>query len=195
MRARLGKRWVIGTASALLILTATLFALSSANASAASCDISRFIDSNGKIDTASYLQCQLPAVSPNTVGPGGQVQFTAGGFASDSSITIELHSTPVQLATTTADSVGNFSVTVVIPADTAPGAHELWAVGVDPAGNPLVDVLPITVAGDSTNSSGTLPVTGLNVGQYIGLGLALIAIGGAAVWGSRRERSTTTTDA
>jgi hypothetical protein len=185
MRARLDKRWIVGTASAVLILTATLFALSSANAGAATCDINRFI-SNGKIDTTSYLQCFLPSVSPSTVGPGGTVHFAGGGFASNSTVTIELHSTPVVLGTTTADAVGNFSIDVAIPADTSLGAHELWAVGVDPAGNPLTDVLAITVG---TPTDGTLPVTGINVGQYVGLGLALVALGGAAVWGARRERS------
>lgn len=187
MRARLDKRWIVGTASAILILTATLFALSGANAGAASCDISRFIGPNGQIDTTGYLQCQLPAVTPNAVGPGGTVHFTGGGFASDSSVTIELHSTPVTIGTTTADSVGNFAVDVTIPSNTEPGAHELWAVGVDPAGNPLTDVLAITVVAQ-TSPTDTLPVTGFGLGKYLGLGLALVALGGAAVWGSRRER-------
>jgi hypothetical protein len=189
MRARLDKRWIIGAASAVVIMMATLLAVTSANAGAASCDASRFIGPDGKFDTASYLQCQVPSVSPNEVGPGGTIQFTGGGFASGSPITIELHSTPVTLATTTADDVGNFSVAVSIPSDTEPGSHELWAVGVDPDGNALTVVLPITVVAATSANSGTLPVTGLDVGRYAGIGLALIALGGAAVWGARRERS------
>jgi hypothetical protein len=189
MRARLDKRWIVGMASALLMLTASLFVLSSANAGAATCDISRYIGPDGKLDTASYLQCQLPAVSPNTVAPGGVVHMTAGGFAADCSVTITLQPTGTELTTTPADGFGNISVDVTIPPNTPVGAYELWATCTDPAGNPLTDVLSITVTQTPTTTSGTLPVTGVNVGQLVGLGLALVALGGAAVWGARRERT------
>lgn len=192
MRERLDRRWIVGTAATMLVVTAAFFGLSLANASAASCDINRYI-SGGTVDVASYLQCESPSGAPNSVVPGGTVHFQGGGFASDSTVTIELHSISVVLTTTTANHVGNFSVDVVIPADATLGAHELVATGVDSAGNPMSNVLAITVVSPTAgtgSTSGTLPVTGTNVGPYVGLGLALILVGGAAVWGARRESST-----
>ena len=38
---------------------------------------------------------------------------------------MELHSTPVQLATVATDADGAFTTTVTVPADIEPGAHHL----------------------------------------------------------------------
>jgi len=188
MGLRVRRRSALGAVAAVSILTATFFALSSGFASAATCDVSRFV-TNGKLDVTSYLQCTSPSASPNPVAPGGTVHFTGGGFASSSTVTIELHSTPVVLGTTTTDDDGDFSYDSVIPTDTPTGSHELLAMGVDQNGNQLTDELAITVTTSGTAASGTLPLTGTNSVQYLGLGLALVALGSAAVWGSRRSRS------
>ena len=158
---------------------------------AAVCDPTTFKNADGSFDTAGYLQCSAPTVSDTSVAPGGSITFKGGGFAPNSVVTITLHSTPVELGTTNADAQGNFSVQVVIPSDTEPGAHTLEAAGVDPNGNPLTVSQAITVASNAevagqTQTSGALPFTGSDVGRYVGLGLGLVAIGGAAVWGTRR---------
>jgi len=179
-----------------VLLAAMLFAFANTSARAQDCDISRFVGEDGTVDVASYLQCEAPSVSDTEVVPGEAIVFSGGGFAANSNINIELRSTPVSLGSTTADDSGNFSVEVVIPPETAPGQHELAAIGVDPDGNPLTVVLPITVvaAGDGSSSStagggGTLPVTGSDIGRFVGLGLGLILVGGAAVWSARKETS------
>ena len=63
----------------------------------------------------------------------------------DTTLTIELHSTPVVLATTQTDSTGHYSVTVVIPADTPPGAHEIVIRGLAPSGEERASAVAITV--------------------------------------------------
>ena len=54
-------------------------------------------------------------------------------------------------------------------------------------------MLPITVetgapAATSTGT-GSLPATGSNVRQALGIGLGLVAFGGAILWAVRRERT------
>ena len=93
------------------------------------------------------------------------------------------------------DESGNFSTTVVIPADTSPGSYRLEARGLDPDGNPLTVALPITViaAGETAATpvtpSGALPFTGSSTGRWLTLGVVLLVVGGLAVWGARRDRS------
>ncbi len=155
---------------------------------AANCDISRFKNPDGSLDTTGYLECFAPSVTPTTVAPGGTVQFKGGGYKSNSTVQIQLvcgTADPVVLGTTTANGEGNVDVTVTIPANTSPGSCQIEGVGVDPNGNPLTVVLGITV---TTASTGTLPRTGSDTGEYLGLAIALIALGSAAVWGARRER-------
>jgi len=189
------RRRYLGGGAVLVLLAAILFAFTNSTAGAADCDISRFVGSDGTVDVASYLQCQAPSVSDTEVVPGEAITFSGGGYAANSNIDIELRSTPVQLGSTTADDVGNFSVEVVIPLDTPPGQHELAAIGIDPDGNPLTTVLPITVvatggaSGGSGGSGGTLPTTGSDIGRSVGLGLGLILVGGAVVWSVRKERT------
>jgi hypothetical protein len=167
----------------------------SAAGAAATCDPTSFRNPDGSFDTAGYLQCAAPSVSADTVPPGGTVVFKGGGFAPNSTVTVTLHSDPIVLGTTTANDQGNFTFEAVIPDGLDPGEHRLEASGVDPAGNPLVVVQTITVvpaealAAEATQSSGTLPYTGSDVLRYAGLGLGLVVVGGAAVWGTRRTRA------
>lgn len=181
--------WRLATVLAVLITAFGTFLVAAVPASAAAtCDISRFKNPDGSLDSTGYLQCFSPSVSPTTVPPGGSVTFKGGGFKGDSKVQIQLvcgSANPVVVGTTTANSEGNVTVTVVIPANTPPGSCQIEAVGVDPNGNPLTVVLGITV---TSTTSGTLPRTGSNTGEYLGLAIALIALGSAAVWGARRER-------
>jgi hypothetical protein len=162
---------------------------------AADCNISRFQNPDGSVDLTGYVQCTSPSLSAPAVAPSGTVTFTGGGFKADSTITITIFSTPQVLGTTVTDSAGNFSVGLVIPAGLELGAHRLEASGVDPEGNPLVVSQAITVTTDaevlgiSVTASGSLPYTGSDVGRIAGVGLAAIAVGGAAVWGARRARA------
>jgi hypothetical protein len=185
---------VFVAALAVAGLALTLLWPSTAGA-AATCDPTTFKNADGSFDTVGYLQCAAPAVSSDVVAPGGTVIFTGGGFAPNSTVTVTLHSDPIVLGTTTANAQGNFTFEAVIPDGLDPGEHRLEASGVDPAGNPLVVVQTINVVSPEvlgatqTETSGALPYTGSDVVRYAGLGLGLIVIGGAAVWGTRRSRA------
>lgn len=48
-------------------------------------------------------------------------------------------------------------------------------------------VIPVS----STTTTGSLPTTGSNSGRYVGVGAALIVLGGAALYGATRSRRET----
>ena len=100
------------------------------------------------VERASAQTCSAsstPRVDTNTPVAGGMVTVSGGGFAPATQLTIQLHSTPVVLGSTTSDAYGNYSATVTIPADTAPGAHFVVVSGLDPAGSPRSVSVAITV--------------------------------------------------
>jgi hypothetical protein len=97
--------------------------------------------------------CALPpAPSVDTTAPvaGGPITVTGGGFMPATELTIELHSTPVVLGTTTTDGSGNYAANVVIPADTPPGAHQLVVTGLGPDGEMRSVSTDITVVEPDT---------------------------------------------
>ena len=94
---------------------------------------------------AQACTAPAPVVDTTTPAAGGTVTVTGDGFAPNTQLTVELHSTPVVLATTTSDGAGHYSVTVVIPAGTAPGAHEIVTTGLGPSGEVRTSSISITV--------------------------------------------------
>jgi len=134
-------------------------------------------------------------VTPSRVKPGGHVLVLGSGFASGESVQIVLHSSPRVLTTVKADADGTVSQNVVIPGDTASGAHRLVLSGATSgevsAQLTVVDVS--TSGGDGTSSSdstagGGLADTGSSVGLALLLGMLLAALGaGALVTGRRRH--------
>jgi hypothetical protein len=96
---------------------------------------------------ASAQDCVLPppATSSTTPTAGSSITISGDGFAPNTTLTIELHSTPIVLANTQTDGTGHYSVSVVIPADTPPGAHEIVISGLAPSGEERTSVVSITV--------------------------------------------------
>jgi hypothetical protein len=194
------RRGILAVLASLAVALGFALVAAPVAGAAADCSISRFQNPDGSIDVTGYAQCTSPSVSEETVAPGGTITFSGGGFKANSTITITVYSTPVELGTSVTDSSGNFSVDVTLPSDLEPGTHRLEASGVDPSGNPLVVSQTITVSTDSEvlgatqtpTPSGSLPYTGSDVGRTIGVGFAAIAVGGAAVWGARRARASRT---
>jgi LPXTG-motif cell wall-anchored protein len=124
--------------------------------------------------------------STTAAHPGDSVTVSGCGFKVGSSVSIDFLSTPVHLATVTADANGGIGATVTIPANAAPGNHTIEATGVAPSGAPLVLSANITILGAGTplphtGSSSTAPLTAAGVG--------LVLIGGVAVVGARRRRA------
>jgi hypothetical protein len=105
--------------------------------------------------------CQLsptPTLSTVTPAPGGSITVGGGGFMAHTQLTVELHSTPVVVGTTTTDAFGNYSVAVVIPADTPSGQHQLVVTGLGPDGQPRTVSTDITVLSSDTAPPVPAPV-------------------------------------
>jgi hypothetical protein len=131
----------------------------------------------------------------STVGAGGSLIVTGSGFQPGETITLVLHSTPVTLGTTPADSQGSFSTTVTIPADTTPGNHTIIATGNtsgSTASTSIVVVSATTSGGTSTSGSsgGGLAFTGAHIAAMAGVGAIALALGGMLVFAGRRRRIT-----
>lgn len=125
--------------------------------------------------------CNVPAsvtVAPTSAQVGGKVTVTGTGFTAGETVRIELHSTPVVLASVTADSAGAISATVTVPAVT-PGEHSIVAVG-ETSGRQAS--APLTVA------ARLLPTTGSADSATLVLGLAFVAAG-LLIGASRRQRA------
>ncbi|MDO4717325.1 MAG: 5'-nucleotidase C-terminal domain-containing protein [Propionibacteriaceae bacterium] len=70
----------------------------------------------------------LITVSPERAAVGAKLTVTGASFAPGEQVRLELHSTPVLLATVTADAQGRFTATLTVPR-VAPGAHQVVATG------------------------------------------------------------------
>ncbi len=110
------------------------------------------------------------SLSDDTVGPGDRVTVRASGFEPGESVEIWLHSEPVLLATVAADSTGDVTATVTIPASAEPGPHRLELRGAD-SGSLFLD-LTIT---------GALVATGTDAAAPVGLALLLLMLGAVAM--------------
>ncbi len=199
------------------VFTMGIVGASSAHAQSSSCDISKFKNPDGSLDTTGYLACvsqasaQAPkpaadcptadlqlmaAVDPPEAVPGQTVTFTATGFAPGSDVETFICSTPISLGTFTADSSGAVSQSLTIPAGTVLGAHTIAAVGKRANGLDQVAYAAVTVVSTSSgsSSSGTLPTTGSDNGKLVAMGAALMVLGAAAVFGSTRARRPATVE-
>jgi hypothetical protein len=117
---------------------------------------------------------------------------SGGGFPAGSTLQINLFSTPVLLATTTADGLGNFQATVTIPAATVPGLHTI--VVAPASGSPSAEAtITVTVAAAAATTTSTtvaaLSFTGANSRGpgLVGLGLTLTGLAMVIVTWRRRR--------
>lgn len=126
-------------------------------------------------------------VSDSTPGAGGQVTVTGTGFAPGANVVITFESTPVTLATVTADAGGAFSTVVTIPANATPGAHTIKATGAGAGGGTLVLSAQVTVGGAS---GGTLAKTGANgILPLLLVAAGLVLVGGVLIVSVRRRQT------
>ncbi|MBN9607666.1 MAG: hypothetical protein J0G30_13775 [Actinomycetales bacterium] len=77
--------------------------------------------------------------------PGDSFTITGDGLPPGTIIFVEMHSTPVQLGTATVDPTGSFTFAGLIPADAAPGAHEIVVTANVPGQGIVTQSQPITV--------------------------------------------------
>jgi LPXTG-motif cell wall-anchored protein len=125
------------------------------------------------IPTVTAVRGETIDVSGKSCAPGAEVVVTWDDGTS--------------LGTFTADSNGNFTASIKIPANATLGVHLVTATCGDVEQFINVNVLAETV--NSTVGSGTLPRTGSsNTAPLIGIGAAAIVLGGAFLYGARRPR-------
>lgn len=128
-------------------------------------------------------QCQA-LVNSTLVVAGGNVTISGAGFGPNTSVSIELLSSPVHLATVTAGSGGDVTETVTIPATTSPGTHTLTLTGVDPSGSPRQLTVSITVKSELA-ATGTSDLAQIEVAGGALLGAGVLAL----LLARRRRRS------
>lgn len=122
------------------------------------------------------------------------------GFIRDV-LVITIHSTPQQLATTTAGPGGAFSLPVTIPPNIEPGQHVFTVTDESRPGlassTGVTVVTPATAAsgaagpssGSGTSgSSGPLAFTGLDPAVLLAIAAAALGLGGMLVLATRRRR-------
>jgi len=107
--------------------------------------------------------------------PGGSVTVEGGGFWPGESVELVLHSTPVTIATVTANAAGGFATTAAVPSSVPPGAHTLVATGL--------------TSGHAFSASVALamPATGAEFAGPAVAGALLLLIGGALIVAARRR--------
>jgi 5'-nucleotidase len=126
-------------------------------------------------------------LTPTTVQPGGTVQVVGQNANPNEVLVFKIGS--ITIGTATADADGNFTATLTIPADLAPGTY---SVDVNCGNSVSSQTLNVAAAnannGNAENAAGNLPTTGSNTLLYLRWALALIALGGLIVLASRRQR-------
>ena len=140
-------------------------------------------------------------LSARSVRAGGTVTISGSGFGAEERLTVELRSDPLELASTTADVNGAFSVDLTIPRETAPGEHTITVKRGD--GTELTLPLAVTTetgSGEGGGASGPgsgsgpgpsaddLANTGSDPWGLLSIG-ALLALLGACFLRRRRMRS------
>ncbi|WP_341978105.1 alpha-L-fucosidase [Microbacterium sp. LTA6] len=114
-----------------------------------------------QIDALSIRNEPLPAeatiaVSKPSVQAGAEVVVTGTGFTPGETVALELRSTPISLGSAVADADGKINVAVRVPATAPVGAHMLYALRTQPAGEVGV-ALEVTAAADGGGNGGTDP--------------------------------------
>ena len=137
---------------------------------------------------APYCPPPGGTASDTTVVPGQTITIRGEGFTPGETVVVTFNSIPVPMGSFTADADGVVEVEVTIPTDAEPGAHTITMVGQTSG---VEVVIPIEVVGTAaTGGGGGLARTGSDTGPLVGIGLGLVAAGGAAAYAARRRAET-----
>jgi hypothetical protein len=121
--------------------------------------------------TSSAIAVTDPAVVPDpeatvdqsSVQAGGTIQVDGSGFQAGEQVQVWLHSTPLLLATVSADASGTISYLATIPADTAAGSHHIELIGLTSAVQVATASFTVTAANDpaptTTTTAAPVPTT------------------------------------
>lgn len=140
---------------------------------------------------APYTNQMTVGVSDSSPNPGQTITVSGQGATPNGQVSIDFHSSPVHLATVTANAAGDYTASVTIPS-TACGAHSISATDVTTGNSASTGVtLPAcTAAGGTGAGGGGLSSTGVAVASIGGVGVALLLGGGLMLLVGRRRRAT-----
>ena len=137
-------------------------------------------------------------VSATTVSAGGKVTLVADGMTSAFDVSAFLFSAPVFVGNLPVEQIidGVAELEITIPADTAPGTHQLvvFGSGLDAQARVLGATITVTAAqggvgGPGGVGSDTLPATGQASWTHAGIGVSLAIVGlGLTVASTRLAR-------
>ena len=181
LRAVLGGLFLSG-----MLLLATLGPASAQAGDQEDQDPSQFVDDQGNFDIDAYIAASTGSddgCSPASAAVGDTVTCTVHGYAAGSTVTATLTCGPTVVFE--GPSTGTtFTFSYVVP-DVPAGDCGLEVCGTDTGGEALCRVLGFEVVGNEVTN---LARTGSNnTGTLVGVGAALVVLGGAAVFGARRR--------
>jgi LPXTG-motif cell wall-anchored protein len=126
-------------------------------------------------------------VNPVTVAVGGTFTVEGSGCPANVTVTIQINGTTV--GTVTSNGEGDFITgNITLPPSITAGQYTVHALCGDLDLTAVLSVsalAPVTTVAPAT----TLPVTGTNSGDWVKVGLSLLAVGGLLVLATRRRRS------
>ena len=186
LRATLGGLFLSG-----LVLLAALGPASAQAGDQEDQDPSQFVDDQGNLDIDAYIAASTGSedgCSPASAAVGDTVTCTVKGYAAGATVTATLSCGPTVVFE--GPSTGTtFTFSYVVP-DVPAGDCGLEVCGTDTGGDALCRVLAFEVVGNEVTN---LARTGSNnTGTLVGVGAALVVLGGAAVFGARRRFANTT---
>jgi hypothetical protein len=124
------------------------------------------------------------SVSQGTVAPGESVTVSGQNWRPNFRVTIALKGDGV-LGTATANAQGSFSTIVTIPSSAPAGLTQIQCRGQRPNGDPFVLGITITIL---AAAAGGAAFTGAQLEVWMILAIALLGIGLALIFISRRRR-------
>jgi LPXTG-motif cell wall-anchored protein len=189
-----GLRIAIATLLAMGGIALAVFGAMPSASAGSEVDPADYIDEDGNFDLEAYnceVLGQCGDVSAGEAGPscgasataaGGTATVTLPGVAPGSDVLITVQSDPVVVYDGPVSS-DPAVISFTVPSGLAAGTHTIIATGVDANGGTLEFTCPeFQVLGS------TLPRTGSDPGMMVGIGGALLVLGGATYYAARRRK-------
>lgn len=124
----------------------------------------------GTIGSVYPVSDCLAMTNTNFIGLGGSLIVSGEGFRPLSTVSVQLHSTPVSLGSLTSDTSGSVDGSVKIPDSVAAGTHELELAGFNADGMPRLLTASVQIGSKSVSSAGT------SGWFWVGIGLLAIVL-------------------
>ncbi len=128
-------------------------------------------------------------LSASSVGPGGAITVSGSQALPGATLTVVFESTPVVIATATADASGRFTVQTTIPVDATPGRHTIRVEGVSGCAAEVFVPGPTGGAAGPARArvSGSLAYTGFSALTLALAGLVSLTLGVLFLAAERRR--------